>query len=95
MGVWRKYTSINLCRLLASLTPQTVLQPLPDDPPSPKHITSITVKLAWDQLFAMPPPERFLVDFSHVDVRDVADIHIRALEMEEAAGERFMASPSA
>ncbi|KAI0654050.1 NAD-P-binding protein [Cubamyces menziesii] len=82
--------SFELCTIL----PGWVFGPLPDDPPSPKHITSITVKLAWDQLFAMPPPERFLVDFSYVDVRDVADIHIRALEMEEAAGERFMASPN-
>ncbi|KAI0325903.1 NAD-P-binding protein [Cubamyces sp. BRFM 1775] len=82
--------SFELCTIL----PGWVFGPLPDDPPSPEKINAMSARLSWDQLFATPPPSLFPIDFSYVDVRDVADMHIRALEMEAAAGERFIANPN-
>ncbi|KAH9893507.1 NAD-P-binding protein [Cubamyces lactineus] len=76
------------------LTQNSLSQPLPDDPKSPADISTVSARVVWGQAFAMPPAEPFLVDFSFVDVRDVAEMHIRALEMEAAAGERFLANPN-
>lgn len=47
----------------------------------------------YSQLFAVPPPaQREPPCFNYVDVRDAVEMHVRALEIEAAGGERFIAS---
>jgi nucleoside-diphosphate-sugar epimerase len=70
---------------LAAVHPVGVLGPVlgPDDPPSLRLIRSM---LAGD-LPVCPP-----FGSSWVDVRDVADLHLRAMTDPAAAGERWLAS---
>ncbi|KAJ8495532.1 hypothetical protein ONZ51_g1636 [Trametes cubensis] len=77
---------------LSVIAPGGILGPLRDEPSSSSAFSTPSAKLEWEQLFANPPPpEPFpSFPFSYVDIRDVAEMHIRALEMEEAAGERFI-----
>ena len=49
------------------------------------------IKAMLDGTMTVAPRARFGV----VDVRDVADLHIRAMAAPEAAGKRFLASPTA
>lgn len=47
----------------------------------------------YTMLFASPPPaERVPKWINYVDVRDVAELHIKALEIEEAGGQRIIAN---
>ena len=47
----------------------------------------------YDQLFAVPPPSpREPPCVNYVDVHDVVDAHIRALEVQAAGGERIIVS---
>ncbi|KAH9896115.1 NAD-P-binding protein [Cubamyces lactineus] len=94
-AAWRYYRENKdaLPYELSVIAPGWILGPLPDEPPSPSAFSTPSAKLEWEQLFATPPPpEPFpSFPFSYVDIRDVAEMHVRALEMEEAAGERFIA----
>ncbi|MET9081201.1 aldehyde reductase [Streptomyces sp. NPDC004237] len=69
---------------LAAVHPVGVLGPLlgPDDPPSLRLVR----RMLEGQVPACPP---FGMGF--VDVRDVADLHLRAMTDPAAAGERFLA----
>lgn len=69
---------------LAAVHPVGVLGPLlgPDDPPSLRLVR----RMLEGQVPACPP---FGMGF--VDVRDVADLHLRAMNDPAAAGERFLA----
>ncbi|KAI0325592.1 hypothetical protein GY45DRAFT_214130 [Cubamyces sp. BRFM 1775] len=66
--------------------------PLPRDLSSPLHMSSSPRHL-YDQLFTVSAPlprePRF---FNYVDVHDVVEAHIHALEVEAAGGERFLVS---
>lgn len=47
----------------------------------------------YTMLFAAPPPaERVPKWINYVDVRDVAELYIRALEVEEAGSQRIIAN---
>jgi len=68
---------------LATIQPGAILGPtLSDD-------LSFSLELIQRLLRGMPGTPR--IGFSVVDVRDVADLHIRAMEAPEAGGERFIA----
>ncbi|KAI0641575.1 NAD-P-binding protein [Trametes meyenii] len=78
---------------LCVIAPAWILGPIPDDPPSPSAFRTPSPILEWEQLFAdPPPPQPFPACFNFVDIRDVTEMHVRALEREEAAGERFIAN---
>ncbi|KAI0759548.1 NAD-P-binding protein [Trametes elegans] len=78
---------------LSVVAPSWILGPIPDDPPSPTAFTSPSPKLMWAQLFADPAPlEPSPLCFNYVDIRDVTEMHVRALEREEAGGHRFISS---
>ncbi|MFC9691947.1 SDR family oxidoreductase [Kribbella sp. NPDC056951] len=70
---------------LAAVHPTAVLGPVlgPDDPPSLRNIRAMLEGV----LPACPP-----FATSWVDVRDVADLHLRAMTDPAAAGERWLAS---
>ena len=52
-----------------------------------------TPRYLYDQLFAVPAPaQREPPCFNYVDVHDAVEMHVRALEVEAAGGERFIAS---
>jgi nucleoside-diphosphate-sugar epimerase len=70
---------------LAAVHPVAVIGPLlgPDDPPSLRIIRS----MLDGEVPACPP-----FGSSWVDVRDVADLHVRAMTDPAAAGERWLAS---
>lgn len=70
---------------LAAVNPVGVLGPLlgPDDPPSLRLVR----RMLEGRMPACPP---FGMGF--VDVRDVADLHLRAMTDPAAAGERFLAT---
>ncbi|KAH9896128.1 NAD-P-binding protein [Cubamyces lactineus] len=77
---------------LSVVAPAWSLGPLPDDPTSPTQLSG-TARLQWDCLFATPPPPApYPAVFNYADIRDVADAHVRALEAEDAAGERMVVS---
>ncbi|KAI0324877.1 NAD-P-binding protein [Cubamyces sp. BRFM 1775] len=76
---------------LIVIAPGWIFGPLPGDQASPEESTG-SAELQWQNLFATPAPSPpYPAVFNYVDVRDAADLHIRALEVEEAAGERFAA----
>ncbi|KAI0653486.1 hypothetical protein C8Q70DRAFT_927625, partial [Cubamyces menziesii] len=63
-----------------------------NDPSSPAEMGS-TPRYLYDQLFAVPAPaQREPPCFNYVDVHDAVEMHVRALEVEAAGGERFIAS---
>ncbi|KAI0323324.1 NAD-P-binding protein [Cubamyces sp. BRFM 1775] len=77
---------------LSVLAPAWSFGPLPDDPASPTELNG-TARLQWECLFATPPPPApYPAVFNYADIRDVADAHVRALEVEGAAGERMVVS---
>ncbi|MEU6848989.1 NAD-dependent epimerase/dehydratase family protein [Actinacidiphila alni] len=69
---------------LAAVHPVGVLGPLlgPDDPPSLRLVR----RMLEGRMPACPP-----FGMGYVDVRDVADLHLRAMTDPAAAGERFLA----
>lgn len=69
---------------LATVHPVGVLGPLlgPDDPPSLRLVR----RMLEGRVPACPP-----FGMGYVDVRDVADLHLRAMTSPKAAGERFLA----
>jgi nucleoside-diphosphate-sugar epimerase len=69
---------------LAAVHPVGVLGPLlgPDDPPSLRLVR----RMLEGRVPACPP-----FGMGYVDVRDVADLHLRAMTDPAAAGERFLA----
>lgn len=72
------------------------MQRLPDEPSSPAAFATPSPILEWTQLFSEPPPEeRTPVIFNYVDIRDVTEMHVRALELAEAGGERFLSTSRA
>ncbi|KAI8976325.1 NAD(P)-binding protein [Trametes punicea] len=80
--------NFDLCTILPSWT----MGPLLKHPPSPSAIGS-AMQVLYDQLFTLPPPSpREPQCFNYVDVRDVTELHIRALEVPAAGGERIIAS---
>ncbi|KAJ8489564.1 hypothetical protein ONZ51_g2838 [Trametes cubensis] len=77
---------------LCTVLPSWVMGPLPRDLSSPSEMGSSPRHL-YDQLFAVPaPPRREPRCFNYVDVHDVVDVHVRALEVEAAGGERILVS---
>ncbi|KAI0325598.1 NAD-P-binding protein [Cubamyces sp. BRFM 1775] len=82
---------------LSVVAPAWIFGPLQDDPSSPAGITSVSMQLAWTQMFSVPaPPAAFPSDiFNYVHVRDVAEMHMRMLNTEDAGGKRFLASAGA
>ncbi|KAH9896112.1 NAD-P-binding protein [Cubamyces lactineus] len=79
---------------LSVVAPAWIFGPLPDDPRSPADITSVSMQLAWTQMFSVPaPPGAFpSTIFNYVHVVDVAEMHMRVLNIESAGGTRFLAS---
>ena len=70
---------------LATIHPVAVLGPVMSGDFSAS--VEIVTQLMGGKLPAVPK-----VGFQIVDVRDVADLHVRAMEVPEAAGERFLAA---
>ena len=72
---------------LATVLPSIVIGPVL----SPDNLGSVQVisRLVGGKLPGMPR-----LGFTMTDVRDVADLHLRAMTMPEAAGERFIAATS-
>ncbi|KAI0365578.1 NAD-P-binding protein [Pilatotrama ljubarskyi] len=78
---------------LSVIAPSWILGPIPDDPPSPAAFATPSPILEWEQLFMVPPPEKSHPPvFNYVDIRDVTEMHMRALERPEAAGQRFISN---
>ncbi|KAI0653454.1 hypothetical protein C8Q70DRAFT_1059262 [Cubamyces menziesii] len=81
-AAWRYYreNKDTLLYELSVIAPGWILGPLPDEPSSPSAFSTPSAKLEWEQLFANPPPpEPFpSFPFSYVDIRDVAEMHVRA-----------------
>ncbi|KAJ8489563.1 hypothetical protein ONZ51_g2839 [Trametes cubensis] len=77
---------------VCTILPSWVFGPLPRELSSPLEMGS-TPRFMYDQLFAVPPPSpREPPCVNYVDVHDVIDAHIRALEVEAAGGERIIVS---
>lgn len=70
---------------LVTVLPSLVIGPVL----SPKNLGS--VQLIW-RLIAGKVPGNPKLGFTLVDVRDVVDLHLRAMTMPEAKGERFIAA---
>lgn len=78
---------------LTVICPTMVFGPLPDDPPTPAGMThSMTV--LWSGIFGPnQQPESYITSGNNfVDVRDVAEMHVRAIELEDAGGARIIAN---
>ncbi|CDO78100.1 hypothetical protein BN946_scf184949.g2 [Trametes cinnabarina] len=83
----------NLPYELSIIAPGWICGPIPDDPPSPESLVAPSAVMEWTQLFVSPPPAPHpAMPFNYVDIRDVVEMHIRALELSEAGGERFIAT---
>ncbi|KAH9896116.1 NAD-P-binding protein [Cubamyces lactineus] len=77
---------------LCTVLPSWVMGPLPRDLSSPLKMGSSPRHL-YEQLFVMPAPSpREPRYFNYVDIHDVVDVHVRALEVEAAGGERIIVS---
>ncbi|KAJ3013590.1 hypothetical protein NUW54_g1548 [Trametes sanguinea] len=75
------------------IAPGWICGPIPDDPPSPEGFVTPSAIMEWTQLFVSPPPSPHpAVPFNYIDIRDVVEMHVRALELPEAGGERFIAT---
>ncbi|MEL6445980.1 MAG: aldehyde reductase [Bacteroidota bacterium] len=70
---------------LATVNPSLVLGPLMTDNLSASHV--VVSKMMKGEMPGMPK-----IGFEVVDVRDVANLHVRAMEAPEAAGERYLAA---
>ncbi|EMD31210.1 hypothetical protein CERSUDRAFT_69472 [Gelatoporia subvermispora B] len=78
---------------LTTICPSMVFGPLPDDPASPAALT-FSMNEFWT--YVMGPEQGAEVYLNtvnnFVDVRDLAEVHVRALQVPEAGGERIIAS---
>ncbi|KAH9896114.1 NAD-P-binding protein [Cubamyces lactineus] len=76
------------------VAPAWIFGPLPDNPRSPAAIASASMMLAWTQMFSVPaPPAASPPDiYNYVHIHDVAQMHLRVLDTEDAGGKRFLAS---
>lgn len=83
----------NLSFDLATINPGYVFGPFIHEVASPDKLNT-SVALIRQTLFEKTPSEKELAEpaGSWVDVRDVATMHVAALELEKAHGERFIAS---
>ncbi|CAL9331990.1 SDR family oxidoreductase [Streptomyces sp. enrichment culture] len=83
-AAWQFVTEEGAGMELAAVHPAGVFGPLlgPDDPPSLRLIR----RMLEGKMPASPP-----FAMGYVDVRDVADLHLRAMTDPAAAGERFLA----
>ncbi|KAJ3003149.1 hypothetical protein NUW54_g5451 [Trametes sanguinea] len=89
----QKYNAIKVLAEKARQRTLTLAQPIPDDPPSPEGFVTPSAIMEWTQLFVSPPPSPHpAVPFNYIDIRDVVEMHVRALELPEAGGERFIAT---
>ncbi|EMD31214.1 hypothetical protein CERSUDRAFT_127521 [Gelatoporia subvermispora B] len=81
---------------LTTICPSMVIGPVADDPASPSLLT-FSMKTWWDGVFGEEQTADSYVanGMSFVDVRDVAEAHVRAIETEEAGGERLLATSDA
>ncbi|KAI0368229.1 D-lactaldehyde dehydrogenase [Pilatotrama ljubarskyi] len=76
---------------LSVINPVWVLGPVADDTLASPSALPLSALWMYKQIFEVPPPaERFPKRINYVDVRDVAEMHVRALELEQAGGERFI-----
>jgi nucleoside-diphosphate-sugar epimerase len=78
---------------LVTLCPPFVFGPILHQVSSPASLNT-SVKDFYDAIIAQSKPASVLESFqgSWVDVRDLAEAHIRALEVEDAGGKRFIIS---
>ncbi len=83
-AAWDHVQSVDGESKLATVNPGAIIGPLLSEDPS------FSLQLVLRLLGGMPAMPR--LGFSVVDVRDVADLHIRAMTAPEAAGERFLAT---
>ncbi|KAI0653455.1 NAD-P-binding protein [Cubamyces menziesii] len=76
------------------VAPAWIFGPLPDHPRSPADIASTSMMLAWTQMFQVPapPPSSPPGIYNYVHIFDVAQMHLRVLDTEDAGGKRFLAS---
>ncbi|KAJ3008136.1 hypothetical protein NUW54_g3272 [Trametes sanguinea] len=89
----QKYNAIKVLAEKARQRTLTLAQPIPDDPPSPEGFVTPSAIMEWTQLFVSPPPSPHpAVPFNYIDIRDVVEMHVRALELPQAGGERFIAT---
>ncbi|KAJ8495524.1 hypothetical protein ONZ51_g1643 [Trametes cubensis] len=78
---------------LVVVNPSLVYGPVADDTLASPDDLPITPGMVWNNLFARPAPrEREPKVFNSVDVRDVKDIMVSALETEAAGGQRIIAN---
>ncbi|KAJ7597563.1 D-lactaldehyde dehydrogenase [Mycena floridula] len=81
---------------LVTITPPYVLGPIAHEVPNPASLNVSTKQwyetVFHDELKAEPSAEFLLSGNSWVDVRDLAEAHVLALEKESAGGERFIVS---
>ncbi|KAI0368231.1 NAD(P)-binding protein [Pilatotrama ljubarskyi] len=88
MNEHKDQASFDLCTILPSWT----MGPPSDDPESPSAMSWAPGYL-YSQVFAQPPPRtRDYPYFNYVDVHDAVELHVRALEVPAAGGQRFIAS---
>jgi nucleoside-diphosphate-sugar epimerase len=84
LAAWDFVRERNASERLATIEPSAILGPaLSDD-------RSYSLEAVERLLNGMPAVPK--LGFSFVDVRDVADLHIRAMTASEAGGERFLAA---
>jgi dihydroflavonol-4-reductase len=83
-AAWKLVSDEGAEQRLATVNPGAIIGPaLSDD-------VSFSLQLIERLLKGMPAVPR--LGFSFVDVRDVADLHVRAVEQEAARGKRFIAT---
>ncbi|KAL1938025.1 hypothetical protein VTO73DRAFT_12036 [Trametes versicolor] len=89
METHKSEVSFDLCTLL----PAWVFGPLAGEHVSEPPALSKTPLHMWRQLAEFPRPAAETLPWhNYVDVRDVADLHVRALEVAAAGGERIICS---
>ncbi|KAI0665748.1 NAD-P-binding protein [Trametes maxima] len=78
---------------LSVINPSWVFGPVADDTLTSPASFTYTPGVAYRNLFANPPlAEHAPKFFDYVDIRDVTELHIKALEVEGAGGERIIAN---
>ena len=84
-------TSPNISLIIVPLTAIQVFGPVLHQVSSPSALNT-SVKDFYDAIIARTKPASVLESFqgSWIDVRDVAEAHVRSLEKEDAGGKRFI-----